>query len=48
MYFKDVSSGGRCAMIMITMMILDVLQEYALVNKGKHDVRCCGSAKMFP
>ncbi len=35
-------------MIMMTMMMLDVLQEEDVVHDHKHDVRCCGSDKMIP
>ncbi len=35
-------------MILIPMMMLDVLQELAVVHDHKDDVRWYGSAKMFP
>ncbi len=35
-------------MIMITTMMLDALQERDEVQDDKDDVRCVGSAKMFP
>ena len=35
-------------MIMMTMMILDSLQEKDVVQDDNDDVGCCGSAEMFP
>jgi hypothetical protein len=34
-------------MIMMTIMLLDVLQEQDVVQDGTHAVRCFGSVKMF-
>ncbi len=34
-------------MIMMTILMLDVLQEEDVVQDDKNDVRCSGIAKMF-
>jgi hypothetical protein len=34
-------------MLMVTIMMLDVSQEYDVVRDGKGDDRSCGGAKMF-
>jgi hypothetical protein len=44
MYLKDVSSGESCVLIMMTMMILDALQEQDVVYDCNDDVRCVARA----
>ncbi len=34
-------------MIMMTMMMLDVLQDWEIVHDDKDYARCCGSAEKF-